>query len=166
MESLLLILRQLYLRCDPTILTPVKRNDPPIDSVTTTTTTTIPTTLLSLPSGLSLTRISSETWQRKKLKRVLQKGAELFNDKPRKGLMYLVSEGMIAPLSPASVANFLRTAPGLNDEAIGKYLGESGHPEVSSRRRQAGGGGGGEGRSSLACCCIGNLPFLALPHPR
>jgi hypothetical protein len=33
-------------------------------------------------------------------------------------------------LTPSSVASFLRTAPGLNDEAIGKYLGEVGQPEV------------------------------------
>lgn len=42
-----------------------------------------------------------------------------------------MSEGALPSLTPESVASFLRTAPGLDSEAIGKYLGEVGQAEVS-----------------------------------
>eukprot|EP00271_Cylindrocystis_brebissonii_P001385 TRINITY_DN11653_c0_g1_i1.p1 TRINITY_DN11653_c0_g1~~TRINITY_DN11653_c0_g1_i1.p1 ORF type:complete len:1561 (-),score=232.21 TRINITY_DN11653_c0_g1_i1:253-4377(-) len=65
--------------------------------------------------------------RRKHLKHLLATGAELFNRKPKKGLHYLQSVGLLPKelhSSSEAVACFLRYTPGLNKTALGEYLGD------------------------------------------
>lgn len=60
-------------------------------------------------------------------KLVLAEAATLFVTKPEKGLRFLQHHGALpTPLTPQSVARFLRIAPGLPKENAGAYLGELG----------------------------------------
>ena len=62
-------------------------------------------------------------------KRVLHHAARLFNEKPKKGFLHLVDNGVLPnPVTPHSVAAFLRTGlvVGLDKAAVGQYLGEIG----------------------------------------
>lgn len=136
MDALLQLLRQLYLRCDDAggegsgsgssgeegpAMAPLSPPPP-------------------RPQGVaSLNQLSSEAWQRKQWKRILQRGAEEFNAKPRLGLKHLLAQGVMPePLTPTAVAAFLRTAPGLDPAAVGSYLGEVGVPpeQVQAKAKQ------------------------------
>ena len=72
---------------------------------------------------LRLTRLAKE---------VLSEGAVLFGRKPQEGLRFLQAKGVLAnPLSPSTVATFLRIAPGLPKESTGAFLGELGKDNPS-----------------------------------
>jgi hypothetical protein len=65
----------------------------------------------------------------KERKRVLHHAAKLFNDKPSKGIQYLLDNGILPnPVTPESVSSFLRNGlvVGLDKAAVGQYLGEKG----------------------------------------
>ena len=65
----------------------------------------------------------------KNRKQHLYRAAKLFNDKPKKGLQYLLDNEMLpSPPTAQSVAAFLRTGlvVGLDKPAVGQYLGEIG----------------------------------------
>ena len=65
----------------------------------------------------------------KEKKRVLHHAAKLFNDKPSKGIQYLLDNGILPnPVTPESVSSFLRNGlvVGLDKPAVGQYLGEKG----------------------------------------
>jgi hypothetical protein len=65
-------------------------------------------------------------------KGVLAEAALNFSHKPQEGLRYLQSRGVLpTPLTPASVAKFLRIAPGLPKESTGAFLGELGKDNPS-----------------------------------
>ena len=49
--------------------------------------------------------------------------AKIFNQKPQKGIDYLVDNGVMGS-NPQDVAKFLHTAEGLEKNQIGSYLGE------------------------------------------
>jgi len=70
-------------------------------------------------------------WVKKLQKRGLRQGASEFNQKPKTGLTLLQKQGLLPdPLTPKTVAHFLRTAPGLEKQIIGEYLGSIGKPEL------------------------------------
>jgi hypothetical protein len=63
---------------------------------------------------------------------LLLQASELFEVKPEKGLKYLQSFGALpTPLTPQSVAKFLRIAPELRKETTGAFLGELGKDNSS-----------------------------------
>jgi hypothetical protein len=65
-------------------------------------------------------------------KQILREAAVKFTESPKLGLMYLQQLGAIDnPLTPASVAKFLRIAPGLPKEVTGAFLGELGKEDPS-----------------------------------
>ncbi|KAL9186953.1 hypothetical protein ACHAXT_010673 [Thalassiosira profunda] len=71
----------------------------------------------------------------KNKKRSLHHAARLFNQKPRKGLAYLLeSELLPSPPDAKSVASFLRNGlvVGLDKAAVGQYLGEIGKADKAS----------------------------------
>jgi brefeldin A-resistance guanine nucleotide exchange factor 1 len=77
-----------------------------------------PSNWVNLSQRLKLTRLA---------KGVLAEAALKFSNKPQDGLKYLQSRGALpTPLTPASVAKFLRIAPGLPKESTGSFLGELG----------------------------------------
>jgi hypothetical protein len=60
-------------------------------------------------------------------KLILSEAAVRFCRKPKEGLMYLQDEGIMPrPITPLSVATFLRIAPNLPKESAGAFLGELG----------------------------------------
>ena len=66
----------------------------------------------------------------RKSKEVFAEASRLFTSKPTDGLKYLQSQGALPDkLTPESVAEFLRLAPGLPKENVGMYLGELGKEE-------------------------------------
>ena len=76
MDALLQLLRQLYLRCEDSYPYP--------SSSSSSSSSPSPS-----PPPLGPHGPSTDAWERKKWKRVLQHGAALFNKKPRLGLQYL-----------------------------------------------------------------------------
>ena len=65
-------------------------------------------------------------------KGILAEAALKFSNKPSEGLKFLQSQGVLpSPLTPASVAKFLRIAPGLPNECTGSFLGELGKDNPS-----------------------------------
>ncbi|KAL3795042.1 hypothetical protein HJC23_006363 [Cyclotella cryptica] len=65
----------------------------------------------------------------KERKRVLHNAAKLFNEKPTKGIQYLLDHDIFTdPVTPESVSSFLRNGlvVGLDKAAVGQYLGEKG----------------------------------------
>mmetsp|Transcript_7972 Transcript_7972/g.29482 ORF Transcript_7972/g.29482 Transcript_7972/m.29482 type:complete len:1752 (-) Transcript_7972:83-5338(-) len=61
--------------------------------------------------------------QAKKYKSEFEEGVALFNKKPKKGLNFLISKGMLEE-DPVRIAEFLKTSPGLDKTTIGDYIGE------------------------------------------
>jgi len=77
----------------------------------------------TLPSNHSINTIV-KAFEAKKL---LIEASQQFIKKPELGLKYLQGRGALPnPLTPASVAKYLRIAPGLPKENVGSYLGELG----------------------------------------
>ena len=60
----------------------------------------------------------------KAYKRQFHEGVRLFNQKPRKGVAFMLEQRLIHGEGPAAVADFLARTPGLNKTQIGDYLGE------------------------------------------
>lgn len=72
----------------------------------------------------------------KSKKRLMRRAAHLFNEKSTKGIQFLVTSGLVpTPVTPASVASFLRNAlvVGLDKKAVGAYLGEVGKAPVAGK---------------------------------
>ena len=64
-------------------------------------------------------------------KHIFFEASALFEDKPEKGLKYLQERGALpTPLTPESVAAFLRLAPDLPKPVTGAYLGELGKEDA------------------------------------
>ncbi|KAL4586003.1 hypothetical protein LXL04_010633 [Taraxacum kok-saghyz] len=61
--------------------------------------------------------------QRRAYKLELQEGISLFNQKPKKGIEFLINVNKVGN-SPEEIAEFLKNASGLNKSLIGDYLGE------------------------------------------
>ncbi|KAJ6836811.1 brefeldin A-inhibited guanine nucleotide-exchange protein 2-like [Iris pallida] len=61
--------------------------------------------------------------QRRAYKLEVQEGISLFNQRPKKGIEFLISANKVGD-SPEEIAAFLRNASGLNKTLIGEYLGE------------------------------------------
>ncbi|KAF3790233.1 Brefeldin A-inhibited guanine nucleotide-exchange protein 2 [Nymphaea thermarum] len=61
--------------------------------------------------------------QRRAYKLELQEGILLFNQKPKKGIEFLIKANKVGD-SPEEIASFLKNASGLNKTLIGDYLGE------------------------------------------
>ncbi|XP_051144321.1 brefeldin A-inhibited guanine nucleotide-exchange protein 1 isoform X2 [Andrographis paniculata] len=61
--------------------------------------------------------------QRRAYKLEIQKGVQLFNRKPSKGIEFLISTNKVGS-SPEEVAYFLKNTSGLNESMIGDYFGE------------------------------------------
>ncbi|KAJ4774201.1 Brefeldin A-inhibited guanine nucleotide-exchange protein 2 [Rhynchospora pubera] len=61
--------------------------------------------------------------QRRAYKLELQEGISLFNQKPKKGIAFLIKVDKVGD-SPEEIAAFLKSEPGLNKTVIGDYLGE------------------------------------------
>ena len=58
---------------------------------------------------------------------ILTRASQLFSERPELGFDYLQTHGLLTkPLTPNSVAKFLRISPRLSIEKIGAYLGELG----------------------------------------
>jgi hypothetical protein len=65
-------------------------------------------------------------------KALLSEAAKRFITKPQKGLQYLQDQGALPkPLTPQSVAKFLRTARDLPKDVVGSFLGELGKDEAA-----------------------------------
>ena len=68
---------------------------------------------------------SGALWNRKLQKRALQRCANEFSKKPKRGLKALVELGVLSddPFDPVAIAHFLRFTPTLDKTAIGVFLG-------------------------------------------
>ncbi|MQL98963.1 hypothetical protein Taro_031672, partial [Colocasia esculenta] len=73
------------------------------------------------PANGSTESVSFE--QRRAYKLELQEGISLFNQKPKKGIEFLINAKKVGE-SPEEIAAFLKDASGLNKTMIGDYLGE------------------------------------------
>lgn len=52
-------------------------------------------------------------------------GTEMFNQKPSKGVAFLMEQGVLqTPLDPVEVAQFLHQNPAVNKQMLGDYLGD------------------------------------------
>ncbi len=60
----------------------------------------------------------------KQRKNTLLEGIKKFNQKPKRGIQFLIENGFIRSKAPNDVARFLLYADGLNKSQIGEYLGE------------------------------------------
>ena len=75
----------------------------------------------------------------KSKKRLFRKAARLFNEKASRGIEFLAVSGLLPdPVTPASVAKFLRNAIvlGLDKKAVGAYLGEAGKAPAAGKSPQ------------------------------
>ncbi|KAL0732244.1 hypothetical protein Bca4012_008453 [Brassica carinata] len=61
--------------------------------------------------------------QRRAYKLELQEGISIFNQKPKKGIAFLIKANKVGD-SPEEIAAFLKDASGLNKTLVGDYLGE------------------------------------------
>ncbi|CDS10527.1 hypothetical protein LRAMOSA03202 [Lichtheimia ramosa] len=68
-----------------------------------------------------------ELMARKARKRLILKGASLFNESPKKGIQFLLENGIVVPDESGdvnvSLARFLGTTQQLNKKSLGEYLG-------------------------------------------
>ena len=86
-------------------------------------------------------RLAAECLEQIERKRVLQRGVQLFNQKPKKGIAHLGEAGILAtpsdtPFDPQSVALFLRRTPGLDKQIVGQYLGTGSEPHHDKLRTE------------------------------
>ena len=68
----------------------------------------------------------------KQRKNTLVEGIRKFNEKPKRGIEFLVQNGFIRSKEPKDVARFLLYADGLNKSQIGEYLGEGEPHNIST----------------------------------
>ena len=79
---------------------------------------------------------SEDCFKRLSMKRVVQRGVELFNKKPKHGIKHLQEAGVLAnPLEPLAMATFLRRTPGLDKQTVGQYLGTGSAPADDDLRK-------------------------------
>lgn len=65
----------------------------------------------------------SEVIDRKKRKKLVAEGTELFNTSPTKGIQFLSEKGILQnPIDPTNVALWLRTNPRLDKNKIAEYI--------------------------------------------
>ncbi|KAI8095249.1 hypothetical protein BDF21DRAFT_405503 [Thamnidium elegans] len=68
-----------------------------------------------------------ELLERKARKRLILKGSSLFNEKPKKGIKFLIEQGIITPDEEgnheASLSHFLRSTQQLDKKSLGEFLG-------------------------------------------
>ncbi|KAJ3392024.1 GDP/GTP exchange factor for ARF [Entophlyctis sp. JEL0112] len=64
-------------------------------------------------------------------KRLLAEGAERFNKSPKEGIRFLQEQKLLpTPADPQSIANFLKTTPGVNKKLIGEYIAKRGNEDI------------------------------------
>jgi brefeldin A-resistance guanine nucleotide exchange factor 1 len=69
--------------------------------------------------------------ERRRRKKIIIHGANLFNDSPKKGLAYLETQGIIDDLSnPASVAGFLKGTSRISKKVLGDFLSKRGNESI------------------------------------
>ncbi|KAI0296118.1 Sec7-domain-containing protein [Multifurca ochricompacta] len=68
----------------------------------------------------------------KQKKTTLMEGIKRFNQKPKKGIQFLVETGFIQSQGPQDVARFLLNTEGLSKAMIGEYLGEGDEVNVAT----------------------------------
>ncbi|KAI9264555.1 hypothetical protein EDC94DRAFT_605499 [Helicostylum pulchrum] len=68
-----------------------------------------------------------ELLERKARKRIILQGSSLFNEKPKKGIKFLIEQGIITPDEEgnyeASLSHFLRSTQQLDKKSLGEFLG-------------------------------------------
>ncbi|KAI0284723.1 hypothetical protein BC826DRAFT_1055154 [Russula brevipes] len=68
----------------------------------------------------------------KQKKTTLMEGIKRFNQKPKKGVQFLVETGFISSKEPQDVAKFLLNTDGLSKAMIGEYLGEGDEVNIAT----------------------------------
>ncbi|KAI0248451.1 hypothetical protein BJV78DRAFT_1235950 [Lactifluus subvellereus] len=68
----------------------------------------------------------------KQKKTTLMEGIKRFNEKPKKGIQFLVEAGFIPSKAPEDVAEFLLSTDGLSKAMIGEYLGEGDEVNIAT----------------------------------
>ncbi|KAH9954231.1 hypothetical protein BC827DRAFT_1262273 [Russula dissimulans] len=68
----------------------------------------------------------------KQKKTTLMEGIKRFNQKPKKGIQYLVETGFIPGKGPQDIAKFLHNTDGLSKTMIGEYLGEGDEENIAT----------------------------------
>ncbi|KAF2838962.1 cytohesin-2 [Patellaria atrata CBS 101060] len=69
--------------------------------------------------------------QQRALKRTIIRGARKFNERPKTGIAYLASQGVIDdPNNPISVAKFCRATSRLDKKILGEFLTKRGNEEI------------------------------------
>lgn len=67
----------------------------------------------------------------KKKKQIVTQGTELFNNRPDKGIQFLMENNILkSPLDPAEIALFLRENTGLDKNMIGEYISKKKNVEI------------------------------------
>eukprot|EP00762_Andalucia_godoyi_P001130 ANDGO_01933.mRNA.1 Brefeldin A-inhibited guanine nucleotide-exchange protein 3 len=79
---------------------------------------------VSRSSSANISLITDPFERQRQLKIEILEGVKRFNEKPKKGIVYLAEAGCIKPDDAESLAYFLRTTPGLDKTKVGEYLGE------------------------------------------
>ncbi|ORY38126.1 Sec7-domain-containing protein [Rhizoclosmatium globosum] len=64
-------------------------------------------------------------------KQTLLEGIKKFNEKPKKGIQYLLENRAIASRTPTDIASFLLTTEGLDKNMIGEFLGEGNDENIA-----------------------------------
>lgn len=91
------------------------------------TSTSRPTVDFGTDGACEYVTVAKGLRQSRQVKAILTEASKRFVEKPKLGLVYLQSQGALpSPLTPKSVAKFLRIAPDLPREAVGSFLGELG----------------------------------------
>jgi Sec7 domain len=102
------------------------------DVVDTDATTDAPSVRFNGSEEVEWTQLARQLRLTRLAKGVLAEAALKFSNKPAEGLKFLQARGVLpTPLTPASVAKFLRIAPGLPNECTGSFLGELGKDNPS-----------------------------------
>ncbi|KAL2267731.1 hypothetical protein VTJ83DRAFT_5008 [Remersonia thermophila] len=69
--------------------------------------------------------------ERRRRKKLIIKGTNIFNDNPRAGLAYLEDKGILDSASdPVSVAKFLKRTSRVNKKVLGEYLSKKGNEKI------------------------------------
>ncbi|KAJ3113573.1 GDP/GTP exchange factor for ARF [Phlyctochytrium bullatum] len=83
----------------------------------------------SAPESFPLT--PTDILNAKHRKRVLKEGADRFNAKPSEGIAFLQANGFLPdPVSPASLATFLKNTPRVSKRLLGEYLAKPANIEL------------------------------------
>jgi len=77
----------------------------------------------TVPEATAVVDNPDQFEEMKNRKMALRQGIEKFNEKPLKGLAFVVEAGLVEN-TPEALATFLRSTPGLDKQAIGTVLGD------------------------------------------